>query len=259
MTADGYLRRMDAALRDLPWKVRRDLVSELRVHLAELPAESDLEQLLGTPEKYAADLRAAAGIEHRHGPVAFLRARRPRTVILTALALTVIGLAIGAVAWIQSYQPIKFDGGTLLPEHARGEVASNNESVVFHEGRPFRYGITILNTRRFTVRVLGVPYAPALPFSARLLMSAPSKVYSPNGPFRRFEPFDLKPGEMTVLLLDGVYACHTGIGHGQSLTMVALPVRSSFLWRTTTTWIPLDGSLTFVLPNGCRSLSSLTP
>jgi hypothetical protein len=259
VTADSYLHRVDAALRDLPWKMRRDLVSELRVHLAELPAESDLEVRLGTPEDYAADLRAAAGIERRHGPVAFLRARRPRTLILTALALTVIGLAIGAASWVQSYQPIKFDGGTLLPEHASPEFGSNNESVVFHKGRPFRYGVTILNNGRFTVRVLGVPYAPVLPFSARLLMSAPTKAYNPGGPFKSFEPFNLKPGEMTVLLLKGVYACHTGTGRGPSLTMVALPVRSSFLWRTTTTWIPLDGSLTFRFPRGCPSASPSTP
>lgn len=37
MTADDYLRRVGYALGDLPWKMRRDLISELRTHLSELP------------------------------------------------------------------------------------------------------------------------------------------------------------------------------------------------------------------------------
>jgi hypothetical protein len=131
VTADDYLSRVDAALRDLPWSQRRELLAELRSHLAELPAGTDLREL-GTPEEYAADLRSAAGLERRHGPVAFLRARRPRNVLLTLLALTVIGLAIGAVAWIQSYQPISFAGASQLPDDSRpalGATETRSSSV----------------------------------------------------------------------------------------------------------------------------------
>ena len=78
MTAEDYLRRVDVAVRDLPWRTRRELNSELRGHLAELPADTDFVERLGTPERYAADLRSAAGLERRRGPIAFLRARRPR-------------------------------------------------------------------------------------------------------------------------------------------------------------------------------------
>lgn len=43
-------------------------------------------------------------------------------------------------------------------------------------GRRFEFGITVQNTGRFTVQVLGVPYSQlVLPFSARLLMSGPQK------------------------------------------------------------------------------------
>ena len=174
MTRDEYLRRVGYWLNDLPWGTRRDLMAELRSHLDELPADTDLEGRLGTPEEYAADLRSAAGLERHRGPIAFLRARRPRNLILTAAALTLIGLAIGAVAWVDSYQPIAFAGGSYLPAHTRGSDGLDGSIVTWRRGRPFRYGISIVNNGRFTVRVLGMPFNPALPFTARLLSDGPS-------------------------------------------------------------------------------------
>lgn len=255
MTAEVYLRSVSYWLHDLPWSMRRELLSELRGHLDELPAGTDFAARLGKPEQYAADLRAAAGLERRRGVVAFLRARRPRNLILTVVTLTVIGLAIGAVAWIDTYQPLSFAGGTYLPAGVKGTVTSNDELVVFHKGRPFRYGMTIQNTGRFTVRVLGVPYGPVLPFSARLLMSVPappSELHVFPGPLKPFHPFDLRPGELTSLILKGVYACHSGMGRGPGLTWGAFPVRYRLLWRTATVSIPLDGTLTFDFPRGCK-------
>jgi len=115
VTPDEYLRDVGYWLNDLPWGMRRDLLAELRAHLDELPPGTNLRAELGPPEAYASDLRSAAGLERRRGPIAFLRARRPRNLILIVLALTLIGLGIGAVAWIDSYQPIAFAGGTKLP------------------------------------------------------------------------------------------------------------------------------------------------
>ena len=251
MTADDYLRRVSFELRDLPWKMRRDLISELRAHLDELPAETDLAEL-GTPEEYAADLRTAAGLERRHGAIAFLRARRPRNVMLTVLAFTLIGLAIGGIVWVQSYQPIAFAGSTQAPEGVKEAPGIEGDAVVFHKGRPFQYGITVENSGGFAVRVLGVPISPVLPFTARLLMSGPQREPGMERPWKRFDPFDLKPGEIRWLVLEGSYACHSGTGPGTSSGVDALPVRFSFLWKTSTAWIPLDGPLTFFFPEGCR-------
>ena len=39
MTRDEYLREVGFALRDLPWRQRRDVLADLRGHLAELPPE----------------------------------------------------------------------------------------------------------------------------------------------------------------------------------------------------------------------------
>lgn len=251
MTSEDYLGRVDFELRDLPWGQRRELLAELRAHLAELPEGTDLREL-GAPEQYAADLRSAAGLERRRGAIAFLRARRPRNVIVAVVALVLIGLAIGAVAWVRSYQPISFAGSTQLPIHAKAALTSNDESVVFHKGRPFRYGITIQNTGRFTVRVLGVPDTPGpLPFSARLMMSGPQKEPGMEAPFKPFHPFDLKPGDIRWLIFKGVFACHSGSVPGPSFSWGAFPVRFSFLWTTRTISIPLDGKLTFVLLHGC--------
>jgi HAAS domain-containing protein len=253
VTRDEYLRRVDYWLRDLPWGTRRDLLAEIRGHLDELPPNTDLRARLGTAEDYAAELRSAAGLERGRGVIAFLRARRPRTLILVVVALTVIGLAIGAVAWIDSYQPLAFAGGSYQPLGEKEVRGVSGAAVVFHNGRSFRYGFTVVNNGRFTVRLLGVPYPPYLPFTARLLTNGPSNPRDfMSGPYRRFVPFDLRPGEMTLLLLRGVYACHSGTRPGPAISIDELPVRFSFLWRTTTIQIPLDGSLTFVFRKYCE-------
>ena len=248
MKADDYLRRVDAGLSDLPWGVRRDLIAELKAHLEELPA--DEASRLGTPEEYAAEMRTAAGLERRRGPIAFLRARRPRNLILTVVLLTVIGLAIGSVVWIESYQPIAFAGGTQLPVGAKGSVGQAGYTVVFRKGHPFQYGISIRNNGRYSVRVLGIPRTVTDFYSGRLLMSEPSQRGDPR-PLERFHPFNLKPGEIGWLIYEGVYACTTGMGEGTSLTWNALPVSFSFLWRTATASIPLGDPLTFEFRKGC--------
>jgi len=55
MIAEDYVRMVAFELRDLPWRMRRDLVAELRGHLGELPAGTDLGERLGEPHEYAAD------------------------------------------------------------------------------------------------------------------------------------------------------------------------------------------------------------
>jgi HAAS domain-containing protein len=250
--AEDYVRVVSFELRDLPWKIRRDLVSELRSHLAELRGDTDLVRRLGAPKDYAADLRAAAGLERRRGVIAFLKARRLRNLIITAVALAITGLAIGAVVWIDSYQPIVFAGSTQSPDGVREARGIQGDAVVFRRGRPFRFGFTVRNNGRFTVRVLGVPYSPVLPVSARLLMSGPQKEPGMEQPWKRFHPFDLKPGEIRWLVLEGAYACRSGMGPGTSSGIDVLPVRFSFLWRVSTTWIPFGSQLTFLFPRGCR-------
>lgn len=252
MTAEDYLGRVAFELRDLPWGTRRELVSELQGHLSELPPDIDLGARLGKPEEYAADLRVAAGLERRRGLIAFLRARRPRNLILTVVALTVIGLAIGAVQWIDSYQPLAFYGGEEPPLGVVEAPGGNSQSVVFRQGRPFRLGLDIQNTGGFTVRVLGAGYAPQrLPFSARLLMSGPTSPGFP--PLMRFHPFDMKPGEGRLLLLQGVYAnCREWNGESGAVAIFDFPIRFRFLWRTTTAHVRLPEELAIVFPKGFR-------
>ncbi|WP_213452845.1 HAAS signaling domain-containing protein [Rhizomonospora bruguierae] len=62
--AEGYLGRVRAALADLPPVAREELLEDLAQHLAEVSAEGEgsLADRLGSPEAYAAELRAVAGI-----------------------------------------------------------------------------------------------------------------------------------------------------------------------------------------------------
>jgi hypothetical protein len=257
LTAEDF-RQVRFALRDLTWSIRRDLMVELREHLDELPNDTDLRERLGPPAEYAADLRAAAGLERRRGPIAFLRARRPRNLILTVLALTILGLAIGAVEWVDSYQPIATGNTTDGPLDAVASPTGDGVYVVFHQGQRFRYGTTIWNRGRYTVRVLGVPIQYGLPISYRLLVSAPT-TFNQGGipePFTRFRPFDLRPGEQRGIVFSGVYAepCHSR-GAGLSRGWGSIPVRFSFLWRTETVDVPFPEPLTFVFrkSSACRS------
>jgi hypothetical protein len=237
-------------LRDLPWSTRRDLLAELGGHLDELPADPDVRAKLGPPETYAGELRAAAGLERRRGLIAFLRARRPRNLILFVLALTAAGLAIGAVAWIDSYQPLVYGNATQLPLDSKPSPGKPGVTVVFRKGRPFLYGVTIRNGGRFTVRVLGVPKDVLDFYKARLLVNKPNPAENER-PLEPFRPFDLHPGEARWLVWKGVYACTTGAGRDLATTREAIAVRFSFLWRTETTFVPAQDPLTITFRKGC--------
>ncbi|HKU56475.1 MAG TPA: hypothetical protein VJP41_05585 [Gaiellaceae bacterium] len=254
MTTDDYVRMVAFELRDLPWRTQRELVSELQGHISELPSGTDPYARLGRPHEYAADLRAAAGLERRRGALAFLRARRPRNLAAAAIALTVTGLAVGAVVWINRYQPLVFGNGTANPAHVVFTRTGGAYAIV-RTGRPFRYGITVRNDGRFTVRVLGVRSLYGYPFRAHLWASGPTKNGGMPEPERLFHPIDLRPGRTLALYLVGRYACTVQMPAGSSTTLGALPVRFHFLWRNVTTTIdPGNGNeLTLLLPKhvGC--------
>lgn len=263
MTAEEYLRRVEHELRDLPWGQRREVVSELRGHLAELPPDADLEARLGKPEEYAADLRAAAGLEHRRGPVAFVRARRPRNVILAVAAIVAVAFAIGSVVFTQTYQPLAYGG----PSTADGPAL-----VSFHPGFRFSIAMDVENNGLFPVRVLGVPHSSGpfagLPITARVMMSQRTGknrppgltfergqpvpvVYRPRGPYEPFRPFDLQPGQERALLLVGVYGdCSANARNLNPISVPDFPVRYSFLWRTATAQIPLPKEQEIIPPSG---------
>lgn len=249
MTREDYLRHVDYRLDDLPWGMRQNLLAEIRTHLDELPASTDLRAQLGPPEAYAKDLRSAAALERRRGLIAFLRARRPRNLILAVATLIAIGLTIGAIAWIDSYQPLAAGNTTYGPLHAVSSPTGDGNYVVFHQGRRFRYGTTIWNAGRYTVRVLGIPML-GLPISYRLLMSAPT-TFDQGGmppPYTRFRPFDLKPGEQRGIIFAGVYEepCRDRGPGGGSIDWESIPIRYGFLWRTKTVQVPLPERLAFV-------------
>lgn len=75
--AQDFLDSVAAELRDLPEDDRTDLLEELAAHLDDLASEEDapLERRLGSPQEYAAELRASAGL-----PPAGLKRRRTGAV-----------------------------------------------------------------------------------------------------------------------------------------------------------------------------------
>lgn len=248
MTADQYLREVAFAIRDLPWRTKHDLLADLRHHLAELPPDTNLVAQLGSPVNYGAELRAAAGLERRRGSVAFLRARRPRNLVLTALGLTVVGLTIATAVWINSYKPLQTGNAAYAPG-AHDSPTGDGIYYVFRQGKRFEYGMTIWNSGRFAVRIVAVPLQYGWPVKFRVLMSAPTS-FNYGGiprPYTPFHPFDLRPGDERGVVFSGAYdePCWYR-RRGLSEPRDAIPVRFKFLWHTKTVWIALPEKLTFV-------------
>ena len=48
VNADQYLAVVESELTDLPWKARKSLLADLRVHLEEIPPDEDLVERLGS-------------------------------------------------------------------------------------------------------------------------------------------------------------------------------------------------------------------
>ncbi|MEW2441997.1 HAAS signaling domain-containing protein [Micromonospora marina] len=84
-----YVDRVRAALADLPPRVRDELTEDLPEHLAEVAAEGEgaLVDRLGTPEAYAAELRAAAGAGEGRRPARFHRLAGAREQAATQIRL----------------------------------------------------------------------------------------------------------------------------------------------------------------------------
>ena len=82
--SEAYLTAVGAALAGVPDSDRQELLDDLAEHLREVAPESDAELIerLGTPEQYAAELLASAGIEAmpRRGRQTRLLAARLRAV-----------------------------------------------------------------------------------------------------------------------------------------------------------------------------------
>lgn len=189
----------------------------------------------------------------------------------TAAALIVVALAIGAVAWTQSYQPLAFARLGVVPAGSFNTVGDKGEVawVGYHTGigggrnRPF-FGVTFQNTGPFSVRVDGLGrYWPALPqlfagWGARLLMARYTRVGHGHawkrGPLQPFHSVDLGPGQIVMILIQGVWDdCQIELTGGATTPPRDFPVRYSFLWKTTTTRIPFPGGLRFAPAHSPRT------
>ena len=194
--------------------------------------------------------------------IAFIRSFRLLPLFLAAAVVIVLGLAITALVWVHSYQPLAFGGGSVYPPIASryrgGPFAQNN--IAFRQGAPFKVGLSVVNNGRFAVRVLSATgeYDQSfaeLPIShRRLLTSGP---VSNDGvwvkPYQRFRPFDLPPGKVMFLQLNGTFdaPCRPDAkGGGESFSFGGFQVRYRFLWHTGTAQIDLPANLSIDFPPG---------
>lgn len=109
-----YLARVRTALADLPASEIEEILDDVRPHLAELEAElgegarvEALIERLGTPESYAAELRAAGGYPTavpKAGRIAAQRLLGPR-IALWGLVLSAVGAGIFAFVAASTLNP----------------------------------------------------------------------------------------------------------------------------------------------------------
>jgi HAAS len=284
-----YLERLSRAAHDLPRGRRRELLSEIELHirmaLAQTPCanQEELEALLekvGAPAEIAAAAtdQAVAPIQRPPGAIAFLRGHRPRRLIMTLVALALVVFAIGAAVWTQSYQPLAFARADILPANSFNTEGETGYAawIGYHKGigggpdRPF-FGVTIQNTGPFTVQLVRPPakYAPTMPvmwgWSSRLLMARYTRLKTnPNpllarqghrslwkrGPLQPFQPISLAPGQIVMIAYQGVWHdCQIKPHVGTTTPPRSFPIRFSYLWKTTTAHIPFPGGLTIDPPN----------
>lgn len=109
-----YLARVRTALADLPEGELDEVLDDVRPHLAEIAAElgedarlAEMVERLGTPESYAAELRAAGGYPAPSATSDRETARRPRA-LLPRVAVWVLPVSTFAVF---------FTGAGVLPGH----------------------------------------------------------------------------------------------------------------------------------------------
>ncbi|ADL44462.1 hypothetical protein ABZ647_24750 [Micromonospora aurantiaca] len=130
-----YVDRVRAALADLPPGVRDELTEDLPEHLAEVAAEGEgaLVDRLGTPEAYAAELRAAAGAGEGRRPARFHRLAEARDQAATQIRLLdrQLGPVLGHETVSDFLRPLR-PAWWLV----RGWLAALLISVMVDGGRP---------------------------------------------------------------------------------------------------------------------------
>ncbi|MGA4685837.1 HAAS signaling domain-containing protein [Micromonospora sp. AB353] len=130
-----YVDRVRAALADLPPAVRDELTEDLPEHLAEVAAEGEgaLVDRLGTPEAYAAELRAAAGAGEGRRPARFHRLAEARERAATQIRLLdrQLGPVLGHETVSDFLRPLR-PAWWLV----RGWLAALLISVMVDGGRP---------------------------------------------------------------------------------------------------------------------------
>jgi HAAS domain-containing protein len=245
MTGDRYVQAVEMELLDLPWRVRKDLVADLRVHLADIPAHEDLVARLGSPQSYAGELRSATGLEPRRGLIAFLRSWRPRNLILAIAVVAVAAGVAAVVTWAQSYQPITAGSSGMTPP-VSSQGALDETVAPFRNGKPFQVGFSVRNAGRFAVRVLDVPLEGSHPFVVRKFTARLDErgMGSPV-PFR---PFTLEPGRERLIVLRGRYANCTRWVAGSSVGYEAMQIRMRFLRWSHTVSVKLFTPLVIRMP-----------
>lgn len=240
--ADRYASAVARHLRHLPRPQRRRLVDDLRAHLLELPGGSDLQEVLGSPRAYAAELLRSSGLPEPRGFRAWLR-RVPLPVKIAVpvlLLLAVAGTVFGI--WISGYEPVEFGSSWFTPGVQPDPVLGDQANIVIdyqHDAR-YRFGFSLHNGGRLPVEIVDFPVAgfASAPFVVEQVVVDRPHSYDDAGA-TPFQPFTLEPDEDRGFAFRGVLAHCADWAGGASASFDSIKVKYRVLGITKMRDIPL--------------------
>lgn len=253
--AGRYASAVARHLRHLPRAQRRRLVADVRTHLLELPV-GQLEERLGPPRTYAAELLRSSGLPEPHGFRHWLR-RVPLLWKIAASLLLLLAVA-GTVAgiWVNGYEPLATGGASftpgILPDPDLGEHA--NVLVDYQHDARYQFGFSIVNNGRFAVDIVDFPLADdeTFPFVVeQVLVDPPHRYGDPDA--TPFHPFTLQPGEDRGFTFRGVLAHCDSWEHGSTAALESVAVEFRFFGITKTHGIPLWRPIAMRMPGPATS------
>ncbi|HEV7680227.1 MAG TPA: hypothetical protein VGQ42_16820 [Candidatus Dormibacteraeota bacterium] len=249
--ADAYAVAVGRELRDLRRQRRRRLLDDLRRHLSELPAGSDLAATLGAPKRYAEDLRSSNGIAPPHG---WGRVRRVPVRLRVALVLaliTAVAASIGGV-WISQYQPLVRGLSYSLSGTRADPVFGGASNVVvdFQQSAMYQFDFAVRNGGSVGVDVVDVPLQllHGFPLVMEEVLVMPPRAYCCRENARPFQPFSLAPGEERGLVFRSVMEHCQSFPDGGSISVSSLDLRFRVLGITKTQKVDLPAPLAVRMP-----------
>jgi hypothetical protein len=222
----------------------------------EMPAGSDLQATLGSPQAYAQELVNSGAVPELRG----FRARLRRVPLVWKIAVPlVVALAVAGTVtgiWLSADEPLERGGWSFAPGIQPDLDFGDQANVIVdyqHDAR-YSFGFSLINDGRLPIEIVDFPLASYAtePFVVEQVLVDPPQEFggSDAAPFR---PFTLQPGEERGFTFRGVLAHCDAWDHGGGLVLESVKVQYRVLWITKSRDISLPRPIMIRMPGSDTS------